>query len=105
MNSLGLQAVLDRITARAGAGFQRLQSDPLDNPISATLTSIYRKNEYYIKEVVDASRSLLLHVVEGLLPGDILKHAPVRTYMRFLSGATFLLKVNMTAYLHTVLFC
>ena len=31
-------------------------------------------------------------VVDGLLPGDYLKHAPVRTYFRIISGAMFLLK-------------
>jgi len=50
-------------------------------------------DQEYIKEVVDASRSLLTTVVEGLLPGDYLKHAPVRTYFRIISGAMFLLKV------------
>ncbi len=30
--------------------------------------------------------------MEGLLPDDYLKHAPVRTYFRIISGAMFLLK-------------
>lgn len=53
----------------------------------------YRVNEPYIQEVVDASRRILQIVLEGLAPGDCLKHAPVRTYFRILSGMIFILKV------------
>ena len=44
--------------------------------------------------MVEGSRNLLRTVVEGLLPGDYLKHAPVRTYFRIISGAMFLLTTN-----------
>lgn len=54
----------------------------------------YRVNEPYIQEVVDASRKILQTVLEGLAPGDCLKHAPVRTYFRILSGMIFILKVG-----------
>ena len=60
-----------------------------------SLAALYRQNEYYIKECVDASRTLLRHLVDGLLPNDFLKHAPTRTYFRILSGAMFLLKVGL----------
>lgn len=49
-------------------------------------------DQEYVREVVDGSRNLLRTVVEGLLPGGYLKHAPVRTYFRIISGAMFLLK-------------
>lgn len=52
-----------------------------------------KENAPYIKAVVDASRSLLRHVIDGLVPKNGLKHAPVRTHFRILSGAMFLLKV------------
>lgn len=54
----------------------------------------YEVNEPYIQEVVDASRRILQIVLEGFVPGDILKHAPVRTYFRILSGMIFILKVS-----------
>lgn len=53
----------------------------------------YADNEPYIQEVVDASRKILQTVLEGLVPGDRLKHAPVRTFFRVLSGMIFILKV------------
>lgn len=59
----------------------------------ATLLELYRGNEEYIGHVVDASRNILQIVVDGLLPGNYLKHTPVRMYFRVLSGAMFLLKV------------
>jgi len=55
----------------------------------------YRVNEPYIQEVVDASRKILQTVLDGLVPGDYLKHAPVRTYFRILSGMIFILKVGV----------
>lgn len=54
---------------------------------------MYSRNQAYIKEVVDASRTILRYVVEELLPDDYLKHAPVRVYFRIVSAAMFLLKV------------
>ncbi|MCJ1462554.1 hypothetical protein MMC07_001156 [Pseudocyphellaria aurata] len=88
INSLALQAVLEQWTANGGQDYNP------QNPgaSSASLVGSYKKNEYYIKETIDASRSLLRHVVNGLFPDDNLKHAPVRTHMRILSGAMFLLK-------------
>jgi hypothetical protein len=54
----------------------------------------YRVNEPYIQEVVDASRKILQTVLDGLVPDNCLKHAPVRTYFRILSGMIFILKVG-----------
>lgn len=49
-------------------------------------------NEQYIQEVVDASRRILQIVLDGLVPGDHLKHTPVRSCFRILSGMIFILK-------------
>jgi hypothetical protein len=49
-------------------------------------------DRYYINEVTDGSRNLLKTVVEGLYPGDYLKHAPVRTFFRIISVVIILLK-------------
>jgi hypothetical protein len=57
---------------------------------------LYRVNEQYIQEVVDASRKILQTVLEGLVPGGRLKHAPIRTFFRILSGMIFILKVGLT---------
>ena len=81
INSLALQAVLDQWASNASQSH------------SQSLSSVYKSNEIWIKEVVNASRNLLRQVVDGLLPGDFLKHVPVRTFFRVLSGAMFLLKV------------
>ena len=88
-NSLALQAVLEQWASNAGA------SDSIESSKLSLLAALYRQNEYYIQECVDASRTLLRHLVNGLLPDDSLKHAPTRTYFRILSGAMFLLKVSL----------
>lgn len=93
INSLALQAVLEHWTAKAGAGSKDHNANQTGALASGYLAESYSENDYHIKEVVDASRSLLRHVVQGLFPNDNLKHAPVRVYMRILSGAMFLLKV------------
>ena len=107
VNSLSLQAVVERCTNNTGnhsnmAG--NTGSGINGNALSPETQNYYGKlplaklggfsaaDQFYVKEVVDGSRNLLRTVVEGLLPGDYLKHAPVRTYFRIISGAMFLLK-------------
>ena len=107
INSLALQAVVERCTNNASNNAYVQTTNPTAStggtispsprnygsvPFS-TLINLYGGDQEYVKEVVDASRSLLQTVVGGLLPGDYLKHAPVRTYFRIISGAMFLLKV------------
>lgn len=108
VNSLSLQAVVERCTSNAGGSAVAGQNGSASgNPgaqLSPQTQNYYGKlplgqlggfgaaDQEYIKEVVEGSRSLLRTVVEGLLPGDYLKHAPVRTYFRIISGAMFLLK-------------
>lgn len=60
-----------------------------------TLMELYRVNETYIQEVVDASRKILQTVLEGLVPEGRLRHAPIRTFFRILSGMIFILKVKL----------
>ncbi|KAL8998294.1 MAG: hypothetical protein Q9169_002608 [Polycauliona sp. 2 TL-2023] len=83
--SLALQAVLGHWTSNVAPGADEQMSN-------MAFPELYRRNEAYITEVVKAARNLLKLVVDELLPGDYLKHAPVRTYFRILSGAMFLLK-------------
>ena len=51
-----------------------------------------KQNEPHIKEVVDASRSILEGARQLSANGE-LRHAPVRTHFRLLAAAMFLLKV------------
>lgn len=106
INSLSLQAVVERCTNQAGVtansnhhaaqnGHPQLSPQTMINygklPLGQ-LGGFTSHDQEYIREVVEGSRNLLRTVVEGLLPGDYLKHAPVRTYFRIISGAMFLLK-------------
>lgn len=52
----------------------------------------YQENETYIQEVIDASRTILQTVLDGLVPDACLKHSPLRTFFRILSGMLFILK-------------
>jgi len=106
VNSLSLQAVVERCTNNAGGGSAAGgsvsgQSAPQLSPQTQNyygklplgqLGGFGVEDQEYVREVVNGSRNLLRTVVEGLLPGDFLKHAPVRTYFRIISGAMFLLK-------------
>lgn len=58
-----------------------------------TLNELHRVNEHYIQEVIDSSRKILQTVLDGLVPEGRLKHAPIRTFFRILSGMIFILKV------------
>ncbi|KAL8839872.1 MAG: hypothetical protein Q9170_001552 [Blastenia crenularia] len=83
--SLALQAVLEYWQSNVAPGNE-------DQSSNASFSTVYQRNSFWIKEVVKAARNLLRLVTEGLLPSDYLKHAPVRTHFRILSGAMFLLK-------------
>ncbi|KAJ4391363.1 zinc finger transcriptional activator [Gnomoniopsis smithogilvyi] len=109
VNSLSLQAVVERCaniaSGQTGAVPNNAASSaPTVHQLSPKTQDIYGKmpigniggvsaaDQEYIREVMEGSRNLLRTVVEGLLPDDYLKHAPVRTYFRIISGAMFLLK-------------
>lgn len=108
VNSLSLQAVVERC-ANIASGSSTAASDATGSMASGlqfspktqdlfgrmpigNIGGVSAADQEYIKEVVEGSRNLLRTVVEGLLPDDYLKHAPVRTYFRIISGAMFLLK-------------
>ncbi|KAL3474152.1 hypothetical protein BJX99DRAFT_185832 [Aspergillus californicus] len=91
VNSLALQAVVDRWTTMSSEEAQKTGSSSGTGSYNL-LMELYRVNEPFIQEVVDASRKILTTVLEGLVPGDHLKHAPVRTCFRILSGMIFILK-------------
>ncbi|WEW61127.1 zinc finger transcriptional activator [Emydomyces testavorans] len=103
VNCLALQAVVDRWTTISNETASNLDqnqtngTNPGPHSSSGTvplrvLMEQYEVNEPYIQEVVDASRRILQTVLEGLVPGNRLKHAPVRTFFRVLSGMIFILK-------------
>jgi hypothetical protein len=101
VNSLSLQAVVERCTNNAGQGANNTGSTAQLSPQTQNyfgklplgqLGGFGAADQEYVREVVEGSRNLLRTVVNGLLPGDYLKHAPVRTYFRIISGAMFLLK-------------
>lgn len=106
LNSLALQALVERCAndnpvasteihpplemARSAISTNGLRAD---NAIdSTTLAKWLGGDRYFISQTRDAARNLLKAVVEGLGSGDYLKHAPVRTYFRIISGAIILLK-------------
>ncbi|GAW23918.1 hypothetical protein ANO14919_134950 [Xylariales sp. No.14919] len=110
INSLALQAVVERCTINAtgassnssgshgvrGANGNAELSPQTQNylgnlPISH-LGRFGAEDQEHIREVVSGCRNLLGTVVDGLFKGGYLKHAPVRTYFRIISGAMFLLK-------------
>ncbi|KAI6784770.1 Transcriptional activator-like protein [Emericellopsis cladophorae] len=104
INSLSLQAVVERCTSNAGnqngtgglanSGVQLSPQTILNYsklPLGQ-LGGFSSHDQEYVREVVEGCRNLLGIVVDGLLPGGYLKHAPVRTYFRIISGAMFLLK-------------
>lgn len=99
MNSLALQAVVDRWTTMSNEAAQTQNNRqgsglPTGSSWFGVLMELYRVNEQYIQEVVDASRRILQIVLDGLVPGDHLKHTPVRSCFRILSGMIFILKVR-----------
>ena len=100
INSLALQKMVDtwsKITKENSAGTEQhgnASSGAAVGPqLFPVLFEIYRPNKQYIGEVADAAKTILKTLVDGLGPQDHLRHVPVRTYFRTLSGLMFTLKV------------
>jgi len=106
LNSLALQAVAERC-ANDSLPLHDLPTEMAINAASAITTNGVRTDvaiapqtlakwlggdRKYMIGVGDAARNLLKVVVDGLHPGEYLKHAPVRTYFRIVSVAIILLK-------------
>ena len=82
INSLGLQRVVESWVEH-GSSMQK-----------AMMVRIVDENKRYIDEVTDAAHSILTTVLTGLSQEGRLADAPVRTYLRTLSGMMFTLKVS-----------
>ncbi|KAK5264967.1 zinc finger transcriptional activator [Exophiala xenobiotica] len=80
INSLGLQHVVES-WVQGGSNIRK-----------ATLWKIAEDNKLYIDEVTDAALNILDEVVDGIAGRGFLRDAPVRTYLRSLSGIMFTLK-------------
>jgi len=106
LNSLALQAVVERCISNtpmqahaslngiSGVNSKRgMKTDGGAIPLQI-LHKYYGPDRHYISEVSSACREVLKVLVDGLYPGDFLKHAPVRTYFRIISVSIILLKVS-----------
>ncbi|KAK3703925.1 zinc finger transcriptional activator [Vermiconidia calcicola] len=103
INALALQAVAERCAndrpllidppselARSAVSTNGVRPDIAISP--QTLSKWLGGDRHYLLEVGNAARNLLKVVVDGLYPGQYLRHAPVRTYFRIISTAIMLLK-------------
>ncbi|KAK5137277.1 hypothetical protein LTR08_000247 [Meristemomyces frigidus] len=105
MNALALQAVAERCAngnpvtqiitplsevARSAINTNGERADVAIDP--QTLAKWLGGDRKYLLAVGDGARIVLKTVVEGLYPGQYLRHAPVRTYFRIISAAVFLIK-------------
>jgi hypothetical protein len=100
MNSLGAQAIVDRILGGNSTG----TADP---SIHATLNSTVQGTEYdFIKEVVDGSVQVL-EATRRLFAAGSLRFCPVRIFLRVIASSVLLLKAlslgTSTAHLKTSL--
>lgn len=93
INCMALQAVVDKWTTMASQDMQNNANGAKHSSLHVLMEQ-YMVNEAYIQEVIDASRTILRTVLDILVPNDYLKHAPIRTFFRILSGMIFILKVR-----------
>ncbi|KIV87888.1 hypothetical protein PV11_03405 [Exophiala sideris] len=80
INSLGLQNVVES-WVQGGSNIRK-----------ATLLKIAEDNKPYIDEVTDAALNILGEIVDGIAARGYLRDAPVRIFLRSLSGMMFTLK-------------
>lgn len=90
INSLGLQKVVESWVSMSGADGNGTNAAHSDQ--QSKLRDLYIPNQKYIDEVADSARKILKSVVDGLAPSGSLRNAPVRTFLRSISGMMFTLK-------------
>jgi hypothetical protein len=90
INSLGLQKVVESWLSMPGGESNSTNAAHSDQ--QSKLRDLYSPNHQYIEAVADSARMILTSVVEGLAPGGNLRNAPVRTFLRSISGMMFTLK-------------
>lgn len=88
-NSIAIQALTER--------YERIAKEVRPDAQAASLLSVYRENESYIKEVAVAAKKVLLVVVDELFLDDHLKYIPNRTYYRILTCAVAIWKTFAVA--------
>lgn len=96
INALALQAVAERCAneqffQNSGRSVE-LNGSAANAIPPQTLAKLLGGDRNYVLQVGDAARNLLKVVVNGLYPGEYLRHAPVRTYFRIISASIVLLK-------------
>jgi len=79
INSLALQAVAER------------ESTQVDNQA----IRISEEDVIYIDHVVEASKSILNYTIYEFAPRGYLRLSPVKVFLRIISAAVFLVKVNL----------
>lgn len=90
INSLGLQKVVESWVSLPGGESNGTNGEHADH--QSKLRDLYIPNRVYIDEVADSALMILKSVVEGIGPGGDLCNAPVRTFLRSISGMMFTLK-------------
>lgn len=91
-----LQRFAELVTRSVGCDGTNVGGSSIDaTPYApADLRNYIGGDSPYIAECIDACRSIMKVVIDGLRPGGYLKHCPVRTYFRIISAALILLKVS-----------
>lgn len=87
INSLALQAVAERESSQSVIDGQTLQ--------------VSDEDAAYVDHVVDASKSILNYMIYSFAPRGYLQSSPVKTFLRIISAAVFLVKVICSSYPHS----
>jgi len=81
INSLALQAVAERESSQMVG-------------IDGQTVRISEDDAIYIDHVVEASKSILNYMIYEFAPKGYLRLSPVKVFLRVISAAVFLVKVN-----------
>ncbi len=90
INSIGLQKVVETWLSLPSGDSNATNGAHSDQ--QSKLRDLYNPNHIYMEEVADSGREIMKSLVDGLAPGGNLRNAPVRTFLRAISGMMFTLK-------------
>ncbi|KAM5356456.1 hypothetical protein ACJ41O_003102 [Fusarium nematophilum] len=83
INSLALQAITERYVHKESS---------IGPPAQLSLDDCTPEDRHFVRDIANGCRDMLQSVVYGLIPGNHLRHTPIRIYFRIAGGIMLLLR-------------
>lgn len=88
--------LINSVTVQAAIDLQRARQDHLMAP--EVIDNLQARNNVYLTQVINGAKAILYTALQEFVPGGMMRHLPIRTYSRIISGSILCLKVCQFKY-------